>query len=209
MRPSITPRLGALLLLLSLALDSGRGLAEPPPDFSGSWALDRSASDDATAKVVEVVGPDVMTSALSLGSRFWAWQKGGALGFSPQTSYRADEARVNVRQFLLDMVGSMSQLEIEQSELEVTTIHGDDAVRIFNLGRESTGASAQGAKVVRRARFEAERLVLESEGGKTKLVETFTLSAPERRLACGLRYEAKVLSKPLEVRLVYDRVGTP
>lgn len=191
----------ALLCVLS------ESAAQAPPDLSGAWALNRSLSDDAAAKVKEVAGPDVMTSTTTLGGRFWPGRQGGALSLSPRTSYGRDEDRINLRQFLLETVAGFAQLEIEQTAEEVKTIHREDGVRIFNLERESSGAGPQGTRLVRRARWQGEQLTLESESGKTKLVEVLKLERGQLR--CALRYEAKALTKPLELRLVYDRATSP
>jgi hypothetical protein len=187
-----------LLAVLALCVSS-QGAAQAPPDLSGEWTLKRSLSDDAVAKVKEVAGPDVMTGAKTVGGQT----------FFPRASYGREVDRINLRQFLLEAVAGLDRIEIEQTAEEVKTMHGEDGVRIFNLKRESSGTGALGAKLVRRARWQGEQLVLESESGKTKLLEVLTLVPARSQLIHVLRYEAEVFSKPLELRLVYDRAPSP
>jgi hypothetical protein len=199
--PARTPLLAAAPALLALlALRAGTpGAAQTAPDFSGEWTLNRVLSDDAAAKVKEVAGPDVMTGAKTVGGQT----------FFPRASYGREVDRVNLRQFLLEAVTGLAELEIEQTAEEVKTIHGEDGVRIFSLKRESGGTGALGVKLVRRARFQGEQLTLESESGKTKLLEVLTLVPARKQLVHALRYEAEAFPKPLELRLVYDRAASP
>ena len=112
---------------------------------------------------------------------------------------------MELRQFLLDSVAALDQMEIEQTAAELKTIHGEDGVRIFYFGREGTGATAAGSKLVRRIRWQEAQIVLESESEKTKLVEILTLLPAGDQLVHALRMESDLFEKPLDLRLFYVR----
>lgn len=171
--------------------------AQTAPDFSGSWKINRSLSDDAKAKVAEVAGPETIAG----GDRTLGWN-----AFLPR-DYGKGVDRVNVREFLMKAISGLEEFEIEQSADEVKTIHGDEGVRIFNLKRASSGTGAGGVTVTRRTRWQGEQLVLESESGEAKLTEVLTLVPSRNQLIHALRYEAKLFKKPLELRLVYDKAS--
>jgi len=186
-------RYGAAFFLVAVL--SARGTNAQTPDLSGEWVLNPALSDDAAAKVKEVAGPGFVTGAKTLGGQT----------FFPRASYGKDVDRINLRQFLLDAVAGLSALEIEQTAAEIKTVHGEDGVRIFPFGREGTGSSVSGAVMKRRTRWQGEQLVLESESGKTRLIELLSALPARGQLVYALRYEAEVFKKPLDLKLVYDR----
>jgi hypothetical protein len=117
-----------------------------------------------------------------------------------------ENERLEVRKFLLAAVPSLNDLEFDVSPVEIKTTHGEAAVRIFNLTRASAGNSGlTGAKVMRQARWQDKQLVLESKGKDSRLTETITMSTEEKRITYALHFEAKLLEKPLDLNLVYDR----
>jgi hypothetical protein len=168
-----------------------------PPDFSGSWTINRSLSDDVAARVGEVAGPDLVAGAHTFGG----------ITFLPRSSYGKDVDRVSLRQLLLDSVAALDHLEIEQSPDEIKLMQGEDGVRLFYLKRDSTGSAIDGAKLTRRMRFEGEQLRLESESGKKRTIELLTLVPARSQLIHAIHYEHELLKKPLELKLVYDRTA--
>jgi hypothetical protein len=190
--------LAAPLTAALLTLTPAQAHAQASPDFSGSWKINRGLSDDAKAKVAEVAGPE----SIAGGDRTLGWN-----AFLPR-NYGSGVERVNVREFLMKAISGLEEFEIEQSADEVKTIHGDEGVRIFNLKRASSGTGAGGTTVTRRTRWQGEQLVLESESGEAKLVEVLTLVPSRSQLIHALHYEAKVLKKPLDLRLVYDKASS-
>ena len=173
----------------------GAAHAEGPPDFSGSWAINRSLSDDVAARVAEVAGPDAVAGARTFGG----------LTFLPRSSYGKDVDRVSLRQLLLDSAAALDHLEIEQSREEIKILQGEDGVRLFYPNRDSTGAALDGGRLTRRMRFEGEQLKLESENGKRRTIELLTLVPTRSQLIHAIHYENELLKKPLELKLVYDR----
>ena len=144
---------------------SGVARAEGPPDFSGSWTINRSLSDDVAARVAEVAGPDAVAGAHTFGG----------ITFLPRSSYGKDVDRVSLRQLLIDSVAALDHLEIEQSKDEIKVMQGEDGVRLFSTKRDSTGAALDGSKLTRRTRFEGEQLRLESLSDKRRTIELLTL----------------------------------
>lgn len=197
-----------LLAVLTVCVPS-QSAAQAAPDFSGEWALNRWLSEDATAKVKEVAGPDMITGAKTGGGQPLGVHVGPLRVPVPLASQGREAARISLRQFLLETVAAPDRLEIEQTAEEVKAIRGEDGVRIFKLNRESSGTGVLGTKLVRRARWQGEQLTLESQSGKTKVLEVLTLVPARNQLIHTLRYEAEALGKPLELRLVYDRAASP
>lgn len=188
--------LAATPLLLGLFATSAQAAS---PDFTGPWKMNHALSADAKAKVAEVAGPDAVAgSGRTLG----------ATAFLPR-NYGSEVDRVNIREFLEQAVASLEELEIEQSATEIKVIHGDENVRIFNLTRPNSGSGAAGVTVSRTTRWQGDQLVLESQSGEAKLTELLTLVPSRNQLIHAIRYEAKVLKKPLELTLVYDKATKP
>ena len=180
--------------LLTFSIPAG-ARAEGPPNFSGSWTINRSLSDDVTARVAEAAGADAVAGAHTFGG----------ITFLPRSSYGKDVDRVSLRQLLLDSVAALEHLEITQSADEVKVIQGEDGVRTFYPKRDSTGVALDGAKLTRRMRFEGEQLKLESENGKRRTIELLTLVPARSQLIHAIHFEHELLKKPLELKLVYDR----
>lgn len=172
--------------------------AEDPPVLKGRWSLNRELSQDIEGRIKDAAGSQYMTGS----GPNWA---------PPETwlplGVKFNEAeRLEVRKFLLAAVPSLNQLEFEVSPVEIKTTHGEAAVRIFNLTRPSAGSSGlSGEKVMRQAHWQGRQLVLESKGKESRLVETITVSTEEKRITYALHFEAKLLEKPLDLNLVYDR----
>lgn len=186
----------ALAALASLLLAAAPARAAGPPDFSGEWKLDREASDDVEAKAKQAAGSQSMSGAPSWGS----------VTVLPWGSKFSEGQRVMFRDVLLAGVAALADLKIEQTATEIKTIHGDAGVRIFNLGRASTGTAVlTGDKVTRRARWKGEQLVLESSSGKLKTAETLTRYTERDQVIVAFHYEMELLEHPLDLKLVYDR----
>jgi hypothetical protein len=185
-------------LAVALLAVFGAGAGAEPPDLSGAWTLNPSLSQDFAEKIKAAAGSASMSGGPSWATETWI----------PWTGGFSEGQRVGLREFLLATVPAFQTLEIEQSALEVKTVHGEDGVRIFNLTRSSAGTSALGGETVtRQARWQETQLVLESKGKEGRFLELFA-PVPERgQLSYVLRLEHKLLKAPLEVSLVYDRAA--
>jgi hypothetical protein len=184
-------RLAAVSLVAVLATPA----AAEPPELSGVWKLNPSRSENIAEKIKAAAGPESMSGGVGWATETWIPWSGG---FS-------EPHRVEMREFLLASAPALETVEIEQGAQEIKTIHGEAGVRRFNLERRSAGRSALGGETVsRQARWKGAQLELESKGKESRLQEVLALE-PAGPLTYTLRLEHKLLKKPLELSLVYDR----
>lgn len=194
----MTSRL-AVPLVTTLLLAATASRAEDPTALAGRWALNRELSGDIEAKIKEAAGSQYMAGASWQAADTWIPWGGTKL---------SEGERVEVRKLLLDGIPGLQRLQIEVSPSEIKTIHGEDGVRIFNLTRTTAGTSAvTGEKVTRQAHWQGQQLVLDSKGKESHLTEVITPVPTRRQITYALRFEAKVLDKPLELSLAYDRAS--
>ena len=192
-RPLVT-FLGSVILLAAFSARA----QEPSAALSGHWSLNHALSQDVEPRIKEAAGSQYMT--------------GSGPGWRPPETWLPigvkfnEGERLEVRKFLLATVPVFNDLQVEIKAAEIKTTHGESGTRIFNLSRTSAGTSAlTGEKVTRQARWEGQKLILESKGKESNLTETITVATEEKRITYALRFEAKILEKPLEFSLVYDR----
>jgi len=180
--------LPALLVLLPAAAIAA------PPNFSGTWTLDRAKSDDPRPRIDEAAGSEYV--------------KGGGtspLTILPMPGTAATVERVELRDWMLRVAAELDHLEIEHGPGEIKLFHGADIARTFYFGREHVRQDAQGRKLKCQSRWEGEQLVLDEKGDKgRRLTEMLSLD-PSGLLVQHVRWEDKLLKKPLELSLVYDR----
>jgi hypothetical protein len=173
---------------------------QAPPDLSGTWQLDKAASEDIAAKIKDAAGSASMSGGLSWATETWIPWGGGF----------HEGQRVELREVLLAAVPAMQTLQVEQTPQEVKTVHGEAGVRIFYLTRSSAGTSALGGdRVSRQAHWQGGQLVLESKGKDSRFQEVLSLGSERSRLTYALRLEHKLLKAPLEATLVYGRAAAP
>ena len=166
--------------------------------FSGAWRLNHELSQNLAKKIAAAAGKEHMS-----GGPEWAR---GTETWLPWGGKFSEPERVGVREYLLQTVPAFDAVEIQQGADEVKTTHGEAGSRRFYLKRTSAGTSDMtGETVTRAATLEGQRLVLESKGKESKLVEVLTLEPSGDRLVYQIRLEQKTLKTPLEARLVYDR----
>jgi hypothetical protein len=187
--------LAAAASLLWLGAGSSRA-AEP--NLSGAWKLNHALSDDAAAKVKEAAGAEYIQGGPSWATETW---------FPWGRKFNEDE-RILLRDVLVGAVRSLERIEVEQSATEIKTVFGEDGVRVYSLTRAAAGTNlVTGEKVKRTARWKGAELVLESEGGKGKAREVLSLGSTPNQLVHSMHLEMDPLKHPVELRLVYDRVG--
>jgi hypothetical protein len=183
-----------LAAALGLAALSFPALAADPPDFSGSWRLDRTRSDDVKARVEEAAG-----SAQASGGT-------SPLTILPVPGTKASVERVEMREAMLKLVDQLDRLEIEHHPTEIKLFHGDEIARTFYFGREHVREDFMGRKLKCRSKWKGGQLTLEEDGDKgRRRLETLTLVPAAGLLIEAVRWEDGLLKKPLEVRLVYVR----
>jgi len=191
-----------LFTLASLVLVSALSVSaqEPSTALNGHWSLNRELSQDMEAKIKEAAGSQYMT--------------GSGPGWAPPETWLPigvkfnEHERLEVRKFLLATIPVFNDLQFDLTPAEIKTTHGETGVRIFNLSRATAGTSTlTGEKVMRQARWEGQKLILDSKGKDSHMVETITVATEQKRISYALHFEAKVLEKPLDLNLVYDRPG--
>jgi hypothetical protein len=193
-RPTLLTIVASTLLLGSPAARAADG----PSALAGVWKLDHAQSTDIKARIEESAG-----SANMKGGPKWATETWFPWG----TSF-SEGQRLDLRAFLLATVPVFETVEIDVSPREVKTIHGASGVRIFNLTRTSAGTSAlSGERVKRRAVWKDGQLQLESKGDEGKLTETLTPVPADKQLRYAIRLDYKLLEKPLDLSLLYDRAS--
>ena len=192
-------RLASLAAAISLlSLRPGPVAAESSPNLSGAWKLNHELSDDAEAKVKQAAGSEYIQGGPSWATETW---------FPWGRKFDEDE-RVLLRDVLLGAVRGLERFEVEQTASEIKTVFGEDGVRVFYLTRAAAGTNlVTGEKVKRTAQWKGPELILESAGSKGKVREVLSLVPARNQLVHSLHLEMDPLKHPLDMRLVYDRVG--
>lgn len=171
--------------------------AGEPTSFAGTWKLAPRISDDVQSKIEAATGGAQLSGAGGIGG----------VGLLPSQSTKRDVERIELRQFLLDYMGLLAELEIEQTPGDIKLIRGED-VRIFYFDREHVRSDHRGRKLQCRTRWQGAQLVIEEQGeaDKTRIIDMLTLVPSRNQLIHAIRVETKTLEKPLEVSLAYDKV---
>jgi hypothetical protein len=168
---------------------------EPRPDFSGLWQLNTQRSDDIRAKIEDAAGSGQMRG----DSKFRLVPRGGGAG---------EARRVELRAWMLELAANAESelLEIEQTPTEFLTGFGDN-VRRYYFARERSRQTATGEILKASIRWaeDSDQLVVEEKGDDSHVIELYTLLPDEKTLMIALRWENRLLSKPLEVNLVLER----
>jgi hypothetical protein len=175
--------------LASLALAAAAAAQQPPAkeapvDLTGSWVLDRKASDDVETKVKEAAGPDQV--------------KGGgprAIRVLPKGNEKSEVERMELRDLLLGLIGSLEAMDLRQSARDLTLARGED-VGIFYFDREHVRVGRGDRKLRCHTTWKGTQLIVD---------QVFSLLPDRKRLILALRLEHARLQAPLELKLVYDR----
>jgi hypothetical protein len=175
-------------LAFLVVLSGGQVALAQTPDFTGVWQLDPKRSEDAKAKVASVVG-----GAHTVGSD------------------AKERERVNLRNWLLPTVERLDRFEVAQSAQEIKVVGGnedDPRVRIFRFDGERTRIGEAGVKFKYKTKWEGPVLTIEEEAekGKGKIIDTLAFEADGKSLVHTIRFDARGLKEPLDLRLVYTRI---
>jgi len=167
------------------AQDSDEGSA--PPDFSGVWVFNAERSDDLRRVVEEVAGP--------------SYTQGDA---------GQEVVRVWIRKWLLGVLEDPDSryLTIEQGARNFKAGVGDD-VSTYYFGREASSRGPGGGTLKVTVSWKGTQLVTEEksdDGGR--IVSLYTMLPGNETLIVAYLLEHKTLKKPLEARMIFDRVRT-
>jgi hypothetical protein len=188
--------LGAALGLVLLC--AGPVPGADAPNLSGTWKLNHELSDDTAAKVKEAAGSEYIQGGPSWATETW---------FPWGRKFNEDE-RILLRDVLLAAVRGLERIEVEQTASEIKTVYGEEGLRVFYLTRAASGTNlVTGETVKRTAQWKGAELVLESAGKKGKAREVMSLVPAKNQLVDLLHLEMDPLKHPMDLRLVYDRVG--
>lgn len=189
----------SLVLGLSVGLAASSAWAQSPapakPDLSGSWRLNLQRSDDVKALIAEAAGSQYVAG-------------GGRDRLLPRGNEGSEVERLEMRQWLVATAdrARSEPLVLEQDASELKAGFGDD-VRIFYFGREATSQDARGVKRKTRMSWKGEQLLIEETGDdKMRLTHLYTLLPGAENLIVAYHLAGGSLEKPLELRLVFDRI---
>jgi hypothetical protein len=176
------------------------GLASPAPaatpNLSGSWRLNPQRSDDAAAAIAEASGSEYMA-----GTR-------REVRVLPTGKERSEVERLAMREWLIATAerARTEPLVIEQDAREVKLLLGD-LVRIFYFGREASSQDARGVRRKTRMSWKGEQLLIEETGeDKLKMTHLYTLLPDGQSLIAAFHLEGGELKKPLDLKLLFDRI---
>jgi hypothetical protein len=157
-----------------------RTAAQTKPDLSGTWELDREASDDTESKILGGAGEDTTRGMPHL-----------------------ERARVLER--LVELARAIHEIEIEQSQEDLKIFDQDDNVRIYYLDGETRArATPWGARLDVVARWDGPQISVRTTGREIGEVhETFGLEG--RRLVYIVRIDNENFEDEILIRNYYDR----
>ena len=161
--------------------------------LTGEWTLDRKASDDVQSRIEAATGPGYVKGSER------------AIRVLPTGNEKSEVERLELRDTLLGLIGSLDAMEITQGPRDVKLVRGDD-VGIFYFDREHVRNGLHGRKLRCRTSWKGPQLLIEQSGeDKTRVIQLLTLLPEGRRLILVARIEHARLLEPLELKLVYDR----
>ena len=206
----IPPALGLTLAAAALPAEPARDGSHP--DFSGHWKLNRERSDDPRAKMQEGLrsrSPGGMGGP-GMGGSMGGGRSGGpgpGRGGGPPdgagrgAGERSDPERLKQRE------AAQAELEIEHQEPELTITDAVGQRRfLYTDGRESRRDGDDGQSLQVRTRWKDARVVVESQGGRGKVTETYRLAAEGRELIVETRLEGQGPGGAVSFKRVYDLV---
>jgi hypothetical protein len=194
-RAGVIALLGSVVLGLAAGEAAAQAAPAPQdrPDLTGEWALDVKASDDVQAKVEAAAGPGYVKGSER------------AIRVLPTGNEKSEVERLELRDLLLGLIGSLDAMEITQSARDVKLARGDD-VGIFYFDREHVRVGLHGRKLRCRTTWKGPQLVIDQSGDdKAHVIQLLTLLPEGKRLILAVRIEHARLREPLELKLVYDR----
>jgi hypothetical protein len=210
----------AWAVLAMAAASAAVGAEAPPPSpatpatlagFSGAWRLDPARSDDAREKLRAQrdrergdaggrPGGGMGRPGGGMGGFGGGRRGGGGPGA------RRDGGNPESREAVRDLVEGAPALTITASEQEIVLVEGDGRIR--RLRPDGQKVKHELVRSESRARWEGDRLLNETwlDGGRTHIVETWSLDSEGADLLATLRLESQRLrGEPLTLKRTYVR----
>jgi hypothetical protein len=169
---------------------------EPRPDFTGTWTLNRSASDDPSTLINRMHGgaDGGGHTPQSGGHRMFG---GGGSGRAPLTP-----EQIQARLALLEAPGTLT---IIHSDRSITLTVGDGRSQTLTLDNQKQRLSIGTEMADVKAKWDDERLVRQvSLDDGAKVTETYSLNTQPRQLRVMVKFEAPQVPSPILLARVYD-----
>lgn len=168
-------------------------------DFSGHWRLNEKMSQNHFEKIYIAMGTEQLKGA---GTRAYNSVNSGTL--------LRDTDRADTLRSLLDYAEVLQDVEIEQSDNELTVAvgAGDEFFSLFYLdGEKHARQLPAGLDIEATAAWEGEVIQIVQVGeNDAVLKEAYSLIGDGEQMALLFRLESKLTKIPVQFRLVYDRV---
>jgi hypothetical protein len=188
--------------------------AETRPDFSGTWALDRSISTDLDK--ASFLPPNRSNQGGGGGGGFGGF-RGGRGGFGGGSRSRNQDSSSDMTSDEKTRLSVLTDLMKKGFATLVISHHDPSLVINDSLDHtqffQTTGSSDEhqlvSTKVTSTTRWEDSRLITEYDLGSRKLVYTYALLAATRQMVLRIRLEANGSQRATgpEVKLVYTQAA--
>lgn len=186
------------------------------PNLAGRWQLNRELSEDARQKMREAMNQGRPRSGMPGGRRPRGGSSGGPAGALPPEGFGGADREPDGTS--RDLLEPPEQLNVTQTEGQVTIEDGEGVLRLYTDGRKS---KRENGLVEVRARWKGSELVVESKGadlpkagrgseqsppkriGAPKSVTVYGLDAAKRQLLVTTHLDVP-FGESVVVRRVYD-----
>jgi len=198
-------KLSAIAILLSIALAGGArhpSFATVPnqsADITGTWALNRAASDDP-AKVMEAIHREHDEGARERGSMHGMFGGGGP---SMHGGEPPEPERMRAR------LEGPERLSIAQAEGTITFSDEQGRSQTLQTTNKKQRIPHGDQSVDVRTKWKDGKLIKKTSlDSRMTLTETYSVASDPRQLFVLVKLEGSQLPRPIELRRVYDR-GDP
>ena len=183
-----------------LVLASAATLAQQP-NFSGTWELNRKLSQNPFEKIYQAMGTEQLRGA---GTRAYN-------SVSSSTLLR-DTDRADTLRSLLDFAEVLDNVEIDHtdSELKIWVGKGEEFFSLFYLdGEKHARELPAGLRVEARAEWQGDSIHVLQVGANNSELQQIYSPAGNGKMALVFVLESKLSERPVQFRVVYDRVTEP
>ncbi len=184
-------------------------------DLSGHWRLNKEKSDNAREKMQQAMrgghaggmggpgmgGPGMGGPGMGGGTHGGPGMGGGPHGGGRGPGGRPDPEAMAQRE------AALAELQIEHRDPELTITDANEQRRfLYTDGRETRRDSDEGQGLEVKSRWKDDRVVVEMNGERGKVTETYRLAAEGRQLVVETRVEGRGQLPAFGFKRVYDLV---